>query len=145
MNTIFVWPISLLQHYQLYYNNFFLFYLFILLYFFISGEHPDTKTMCMIVSDTDSVLVYDQTKLRWSAKLSFHPCIIARASFKVWLVALFIRDILSEMYCFIYEFTWIIFITGVTGMFGSIVRNRWFEILLPGHRTHDIYGSRKAD
>uniref|UniRef100_A0A2S2NZN7 Protein PTHB1 n=1 Tax=Schizaphis graminum TaxID=13262 RepID=A0A2S2NZN7_SCHGA len=49
---------------------------------YILGEHPDTKTMCMIVSDTDSVLVYDQTKLRWSAKLSFHPCIIARASFK---------------------------------------------------------------
>ncbi|CAI6367804.1 unnamed protein product [Macrosiphum euphorbiae] len=49
---------------------------------YILGEHPETKTMCMIVSDTDSVLVYDQTKLRWSAKLSFHPCIIARASFK---------------------------------------------------------------
>ncbi|KAL5232883.1 hypothetical protein ACI65C_000293 [Semiaphis heraclei] len=49
---------------------------------YILGEHPETKTMCMIVSDTNSVLVYDQTKLRWSAKLSFHPCIIARASFK---------------------------------------------------------------
>ncbi|KAL4148088.1 hypothetical protein QTP88_002392 [Uroleucon formosanum] len=49
---------------------------------YILGEHPETKTMCMIVSDTDSVLVYDQTKLRWSAKLPFHPCIISRASFK---------------------------------------------------------------
>lgn len=55
-------------------------------FFFFAGEHPETKTMCMIVSDTGSVLVYDQTKLRWSAKLSFHPCIIARASFKVWFV-----------------------------------------------------------
>lgn len=39
--------------------------------------------MCMIVSDTDTVLIYEQTKLRWSAKLSHHPCIINRASFKV--------------------------------------------------------------
>lgn len=39
--------------------------------------------MCMIVSDTDTVLIYEQTKLRWSAKLSHHPCVINRASFKV--------------------------------------------------------------
>ncbi|VVC39185.1 Hypothetical protein CINCED_3A000815 [Cinara cedri] len=51
-------------------------------YPYILGEHPDTKVMCMIVSDTDTVLLYDQTKLRWSAKLPYRPCIIARASFK---------------------------------------------------------------
>ncbi|XP_025410019.1 protein PTHB1 isoform X2 [Sipha flava] len=49
---------------------------------YILGDHSEVKTMCMIVSDTDTVLIYEQTKLRWSAKLFYRPCIIARASFK---------------------------------------------------------------
>jgi len=48
------------------------------------------------------------------------------------------------MYCVFYKLILIIYI-GVTGMFGYVVGNRRFEVLLPGHRTHDIYGSRKTD
>lgn len=127
-------------------------YFVIVIYFCYLGEHPDAKTMCMIISDTDTVLVYDQTKLRWSAKLSYHPCIIARASFKVLTYIIRIVDMMFSRTVFNSESSFppklivVIFIkTGVTRVFGFVVGNWRFEILLPWHRTHDIYGSRKTD
>jgi hypothetical protein len=117
--------------------------------FFYLGDHSEVKTMCMIVSDTDTVLIYEQTKLRWSAKLFYRPCIIARASFKVriwyfrpWGEEIIIYAGLSvpfklNSYCLYYT-------AGVTRLFGTVVGDRRFEVLLFGHRTHDIYGSRKT-
>ncbi|XP_050429055.1 protein PTHB1 isoform X2 [Adelges cooleyi] len=51
-------------------------------YPYVLGKHPEARMMCMIVSDNDAVMVYEQIKLKWSAKLPYRPCVIARASSK---------------------------------------------------------------
>ncbi|XP_050536698.1 protein PTHB1 isoform X1 [Daktulosphaira vitifoliae] len=49
---------------------------------YIIDSHPDTKMICMIVSDVDTLMIYEQTKLKWTAKLPYRPSLISRASFK---------------------------------------------------------------
>jgi len=106
------------------------------------------KTMCMIVSDTDTVLVYNQTKLRWSAKLSYHPCIVARASFKVPtnIILMFLwtfinsatpphRKLIKIIYnCRRYKGVWFYCRKLVT--WGSVILapNRWY-LWLPKNRS----------
>ncbi|CAH0752931.1 unnamed protein product [Bemisia tabaci] len=47
-------------------------------YFIAEGE----KLMVLVVSDTETVLVYEKTVLRWSAHLSLSPVAISRVNFK---------------------------------------------------------------
>lgn len=39
--------------------------------------------MVLVVADTDTLLVYEGTTLKWSAQLPFTPVAIARAHFQV--------------------------------------------------------------
>ncbi|KAF7994408.1 hypothetical protein HCN44_003880 [Aphidius gifuensis] len=43
---------------------------------------PDGKLMVLVVADTDTLLVYEGTTLKWSAQLPFTPVAIARANFQ---------------------------------------------------------------
>uniref|UniRef100_A0A0C9PRB8 Bbs9_1 protein n=1 Tax=Fopius arisanus TaxID=64838 RepID=A0A0C9PRB8_9HYME len=43
---------------------------------------PDGKLMVLVVADTDTLLVYEGTTLKWSAQLPFTPVAIARAHFQ---------------------------------------------------------------
>lgn len=55
------------------------FKIFYLLFF----TEPDGKLMVLVVADTDTLLLYEGTTLKWSAQLPFTPVAIARAHFQV--------------------------------------------------------------
>ncbi|KAK0175238.1 hypothetical protein PV327_009004 [Microctonus hyperodae] len=43
---------------------------------------PDGKLMVLVVADTDTLLVYEGTTLKWSAQLPFTPVAVTRANFQ---------------------------------------------------------------
>lgn len=44
---------------------------------------PDGKLMVLVIADTNTLMIYEGTTLRWSAQLPFTPVAVTRAHFQV--------------------------------------------------------------
>lgn len=44
---------------------------------------PDGKLMVLVIADTNTLMIYEGTTLKWSAQLPLTPVVVIRAHFQV--------------------------------------------------------------
>ncbi|GLH14027.1 Protein PTHB1 [Gryllus bimaculatus] len=60
---------------------------------------PDGKLMILVVTDTDMLMVYEQTTLKWSAKLLISPVVVTRVSIENLHGVLVVMSDSGELQC----------------------------------------------
>jgi hypothetical protein len=60
-------------------------------------SEPDGRLMVLVVTDTNTLLVYERTRLLWSAQLVITPVCVRRATFEV------VKSSQEKMVCALYD------------------------------------------